>query len=143
MSSATCEHSANNCSPSVGRTALSKQLTPFLPMTGARWGGSEGHVAGLCRVRPFAECRAGLSPSVFFQALGKGAIRRVSPFRRVFFVPHSANMLFTECPMENTRRKIWHSVTLGFPVVLPRLLLCYGPLDLFFLMLLSMDADGM
>jgi hypothetical protein len=55
-------------------------------------------------------------PSVINKTFGKEFLWRVF-FYRWFFACHSIKRFFVECPKENTRQIIWHSVKSQIPIV--------------------------
>ena len=76
----------------------------------------------LCRVLLFAEC----------SALDKPPLCRVPVVCRVLSLWHSANNLFTECPIKSTRQSLGHSAKKPSPVVRrPQRGGCRTSLDLF------------
>jgi len=54
----------------------------------------------------------------FFSTQQKSLVCRVPLFCRVWFLQHSANIFFAECPMECTRQIFWNSANHLFPVVI-------------------------
>ena len=83
-------------------------------------------VSGSPRGTSFAVCRrVGTrrslgSPCVLYAAHGEVVFRRVFLFRRVVLVLRTANMIFTVCPRNCTRRNFWHTANSWFPVVRSR-----------------------
>jgi len=83
-------------------------------------------VSGSPRGTSFAVCRrVGTrrslgSPCVLYAAHGEVVFRRVFLFRCVVLVLRTANMIFTVCPRNCTRRNFWHTGNSWFPVVRSR-----------------------
>ena len=75
-------------------------------------------MAIFCQVSLFYRVFFSSLPSDLFQHSAKILVCRVLLFCLVWFLMHSANNFFTECPIECTQQSFWHSTNPLFSVVL-------------------------